>query len=84
MLSFQFSRPKIPLNFAEMIDGIELLNTEPEMFLPDDLNITDAGAKKEAGECLKKFYFGDKQVSKEDLNMYTDVIIFLVDLLRRG
>ncbi|KOC60513.1 Esterase FE4 [Habropoda laboriosa] len=54
----------------QMLDAVELLNTEPEKFLPGDLNVTDAGAKKEVGESLKKFYFGDKQVSKENLNEY--------------
>ncbi|XP_017761096.1 PREDICTED: esterase FE4-like [Eufriesea mexicana] len=53
-----------------VIDGIELLNTEPEKFLPVDLNITDPNTKKEMGQCLKKFYFGEKQVSKENLHEY--------------
>ncbi|XP_076766541.1 esterase FE4 [Xylocopa sonorina] len=57
-----------------MIDGIDVLNTEPEMFLPDDLNFTDSNVKKEAGQCLKEFYFGDKHVSKEDLNEYTTML----------
>lgn len=55
------------------IDGIELLNTEPEKFLPVDLNITDPNTKKEMGQCLKKFYFGEKQVSKENLHEYIAV-----------
>lgn len=58
-----------------MIDRIEVLNTEPEQFLPDDLNYTDSSTKKENGQCLKKFYFGEKQVSKDNLNEYIRVII---------
>lgn len=58
-----------------MIDRIEVLNTEPEQFLPDDLNYTDSNTKKESGQCLKKFYFGEKQVSKDNLNEYIRVII---------
>lgn len=57
-----------------MIDGIEVLNTEAEKFLPEDLNITDTNEKEKAGECIKQFYFGDKKVSKENLNEYTKVI----------
>ncbi|XP_017882530.2 esterase FE4-like [Ceratina calcarata] len=57
-----------------LIDAIEILNSEPEQFLPDDLNYTSADARKEAGQNLKKFYFGDKQVSKEDLNEYTKML----------
>ncbi|XP_016907128.2 esterase FE4 [Apis cerana] len=53
-----------------LIDKIEVLNTEPEQFLPDDLNYTDSNTKKESGQCLKKFYFGEKQVSKDNLNEY--------------
>ncbi|XP_076239219.1 esterase FE4 [Calliopsis andreniformis] len=61
--------------FAQMmIDTIDKLNTEPELFLPEDLNITDSDQRKEAGECLRKFYFGDKQVSKEDMNEFTKMI----------
>ncbi|XP_029046685.1 esterase FE4-like [Osmia bicornis bicornis] len=56
------------------IDEIEVLNSEPERFLPDDLNITDSDLKKKTGECLRKFYFGDKQVSKDDLKEYTTML----------
>ncbi|XP_003487272.1 esterase FE4-like [Bombus impatiens] len=57
-----------------MIDGIEVLNTEAEKFLPEDLNITDTNEKEKAGECIKQFYFGDKKVSKENLNEYTKMM----------
>ncbi|KAK9301557.1 hypothetical protein QLX08_006113 [Tetragonisca angustula] len=56
------------------IDGIEMLNTEPEVFLPNDMNITDMNYMKEVGQCLKKFYFGDNQVSKDHLNEYTKML----------
>ncbi|CAK9820725.1 Esterase FE4 [Anthophora plagiata] len=63
------------LIFAQQVlDAIELLNTEPEKFLPGDLNITETNARKEAGESLRKFYFGDKQVSKEDLIEYATML----------
>lgn len=65
------------INFTVLIDDIEVLNTEPERFLPDDLNITDSDTRKKTGECLRKFYFGDKQVSKDDLKEYTTVIIII-------
>ena len=58
----------------EKIDAIELLNTQPELFLPDDLNITDSNEQRESGECLRRFYFGDKQVSKDDINDYTRML----------
>ena len=68
-----------------MIDGIELLNTQPELFLPDDLNITDSNEQRESGECLRRFYFGDKQVSKDDINEYSrmlaDVMFVVGDLM---
>lgn len=57
-----------------MIDGMGVLNTEAEKFLPEDLNITDTNEKEKAGESVKEFYFGDKKVSKENLNEYTKVI----------
>lgn len=60
-----------------MIDKIDVLNTEPEQFLPDDLNYTDSNTKKESGQSLKKFYFGEKQVSKDNLNEYIRVIIII-------
>ncbi|XP_033332359.2 esterase FE4 [Megalopta genalis] len=63
------------IQFAQnMLNHIELLNTEPELFLPDDLNITDPVMKTMHGQCLKKFYFGDKQVTKEDMNDFTKMI----------
>lgn len=65
-----------------MIDAIELLNTQPELFLPDDLNITDSNERRQSGECLRRFYFGDKQVSKDDINEYSKVLIFRYHLLR--
>lgn len=56
-----------------------MLNTEPELFLPNDLNITDMNYMKEVGQCLKKFYFGDNQVSKDHLNEYTKVTTNFLD-----
>ncbi|XP_076173591.1 esterase E4 [Ptiloglossa arizonensis] len=56
----------------QMLDSIEVMNTEPELFLPDDLNYTDSSTKRESGECLRKFYYGEnKQISKENINEYT-------------
>lgn len=50
-----------------------MMNTEPELFLPDNLNITDPEMKKMHGHHLKTFYFGDKEVTKEDMNEYIKV-----------
>ncbi|XP_078051535.1 esterase FE4-like [Augochlora pura] len=61
--------------FAQgVLNHIELLNTEPEMFLPYNLNVTDPEMRKMHGECLKKFYFGDKQVTKENINELNTMI----------
>nr|XP_003706284.1 PREDICTED: esterase FE4-like [Megachile rotundata] len=61
--------------FAQgMLDSIELLNTEPDIFLPDDLNFTDTTWKKKNGECLRNHYFGEKQISKDDLKEYATMI----------
>lgn len=57
-----------------MIDGIGVLNIEAEKFLPEDLNITDMNEKEKAGKSVKQFYFGDKKVSKENLNEYTKMM----------
>ncbi|XP_015431698.1 PREDICTED: esterase FE4-like [Dufourea novaeangliae] len=54
-----------------MLFGIEMLNTEPEIFLPYNMNITDPEIQKMHGQSLKKYYFGDKHVTKEDINEYT-------------
>lgn len=74
LLIYIFQNVKYHLNVADMIDKIDVLNTEPEQFLPDDLNYTDSNTKKESGQSLKKFYFGEKQVSKDNLNEYIRVI----------
>ncbi|XP_031846091.1 esterase FE4 [Nomia melanderi] len=57
-----------------MLNNIEVLNTEPELFLPDDLNITDPEMFKKNGQCLKMHYFGEKDVTKEDMNEYVKMI----------
>ncbi|XP_076656402.1 esterase FE4 [Halictus rubicundus] len=63
------------LTFAQMLlDYIEVLNTEPERFLPSNMNITDPDMLKEHGQCLKRFYFGDNEVTKEHLNEYIKLI----------
>ncbi|XP_054003488.1 esterase FE4-like [Hylaeus anthracinus] len=58
----------------QMLDAIDMLNTEPELFVPLDLNYTDSNSRRESGECLRRFYFGDKHVSKENINEYTKML----------
>ncbi|XP_076629794.1 esterase FE4 [Colletes latitarsis] len=58
----------------QMLDSIEMLNTEPELFLPDDLNYTDSNIRRASGECLRRFYYGDKHVSKENINEYSKML----------
>lgn len=61
--------------FAQMmLDHIEMINTQPELFLPSNLNITDPDARKMHGESLRKFYFGDRQVTRENVNEFTKLL----------
>lgn len=48
-----------------MLGNIDQINEHFENFLPNDLNITDAGQKNQLGESLKSYYFGDKLISTE-------------------
>ncbi|XP_011143002.1 esterase FE4 [Harpegnathos saltator] len=61
-----------------MLGNIDQMNEHFENFLPDDLNVTDSGQRKELGDSLKSFYFGDKSIStdttKEFMMMLDDVM----------
>ncbi|XP_014476726.1 PREDICTED: esterase FE4-like [Dinoponera quadriceps] len=61
-----------------MLGNIDQMNEHFENFLPDDLNVTDAGQRNQLGESLKSFYFGDKSIStdttKEFMTMLDDVM----------
>ncbi|XP_071559330.1 esterase FE4 [Temnothorax nylanderi] len=61
-----------------MLGNIDQINEHFENFLPNDLNITDAGQKNQLGESLKSYYFGDKLIStettKELMKMLDDVM----------
>ncbi|KYN20565.1 PREDICTED: esterase FE4-like [Trachymyrmex cornetzi] len=61
-----------------MLGNIDQINEHFENFLPNDLNITDAGQKNQLGESLKSYYFGDKLIStettKEFMMMLDDVM----------
>ncbi|XP_012215980.1 esterase FE4-like [Linepithema humile] len=61
-----------------MLGNIDQMNEHFENFLPDDLNVTDAGQKNQLGENLKSFYFEDKSIStettKEFMMMLDDVM----------
>ncbi|XP_012533535.1 esterase FE4 [Monomorium pharaonis] len=61
-----------------MLGNIDQINEHFENFLPNDLNITDAGRKNQLGESLKSYYFGDKLIStettKEFMKMLDDVM----------
>lgn len=48
-----------------MLGNIDQINEHFEHFLPNDLNITDAGQKNQLGETLKSYYFGGKLISTE-------------------
>lgn len=48
-----------------MLGNIDQINEHFENFLPNDLNITDAGHKNQLGSSLKSYYFQDKLISTE-------------------
>ncbi|XP_032674579.1 esterase FE4-like [Odontomachus brunneus] len=61
-----------------MLGNIDQMNEHFENFLPDDLNVTDAGQRNQLGESLKSFYFDDKSIStdttKEFMMMLDDIM----------
>ncbi|KAL0125897.1 hypothetical protein PUN28_004753 [Cardiocondyla obscurior] len=62
-----------------MLGNIDQINEHFENFLPNDLNITDAGQKNQLGESLKSYYFEDKLISTEttkELMMMLDDVMF--------
>lgn len=48
-----------------MLGNIDQMNEHFENFLPNDLNVTDAGQRNQLGESLRSFYFGDKPISTD-------------------
>lgn len=62
-----------------MLGNIDQINEHFENFLPNDLNITDAGQKNQLGESLKSYYFQGKLISTEttqELMMMLDDVMF--------
>lgn len=51
--------------FLVMLGNIDQMNEHFENFLPNDLNVTDSGQKKQLGESMKSFYFDDKSISTD-------------------
>jgi hypothetical protein len=50
---------------SETLRHIDYMNENVDIFVPDNLNITDAAHKDRVGENIRRFYFGDKWISTE-------------------
>ena len=48
-----------------------------ELFLPDDLNATDA-KKKDMADMLRKFYFDGKPLTVDTKAAFTEVLILFI------
>ncbi|XP_015175882.1 PREDICTED: cholinesterase 1-like [Polistes dominula] len=61
--------------FAElMLPHADHFNNQFEVFLPDDLNVTDPTQRKQLGESIKEFYFHGKDISKDTLKEFTQML----------
>lgn len=48
-----------------MLEHAEMIEDNFDLFIPNDLNMTDPAKRKETGEAIKKFYMKGKSISKD-------------------
>lgn len=54
------------------LPNADMMNKNFDLFIPNDLNATDA-QKKEWGDMLRKFYFDEKALSSDSIDEFTMV-----------
>ena len=56
-----------------MMPAASMFQDHFDLFLPNDLNMTDPAMRKQASEAINKFYFDGKTVTADDAEKLTKV-----------
>lgn len=56
-----------------MLPKADEINNHFELFIPESLNITDAGKIKEIVESIRKFYFDGKALTSKSVSEFVKV-----------
>ncbi|XP_012260596.2 esterase FE4-like [Athalia rosae] len=64
------------LMMAPVVTGMaEMINDHFELFVPEDLNLTDAQERKRIENSLREFYYGDREVTKDTIEEFSQLMM---------